>query len=196
MSDFRNLTLYVIRHGECEHNAEGRIAAQNDSPLTALGREQARANGKLLRDLAGDLSALDFFASSLHRACATMELLRAEAGMPPTGYRADRRLMEIDVGDYTWRKWSEIGPEDQAHYRKTPWAHAYPGGETQEQVHARVGEFLKNLTRDSVIVSHAMPTRMVRSHYLGLSPEKTIRYEHPHAGMMRLSAGSEAYFGE
>ena len=46
------------------------------SPLTAKGREQARANGRLLKELAGDLSGFDFYASSLHRTCVTMELMR------------------------------------------------------------------------------------------------------------------------
>ena len=41
MPEFDALTLYVIRHGECEHNVAGRAAAQNDSPLTTRGREQA-----------------------------------------------------------------------------------------------------------------------------------------------------------
>jgi len=54
MNDFRNFTLYVLRHGECEHNVEGRFASHDDSPLTASGREQARSNGRLLRDLAGN----------------------------------------------------------------------------------------------------------------------------------------------
>ncbi|MEI9929362.1 MAG: histidine phosphatase family protein [Rhizomicrobium sp.] len=189
-------TLYVIRHGECEHNAEGRIAAQNDSSLTALGREQARANGVLLKRIAGDLSQLDFYASSLHRTCMTMELLREAAGLPATGYRADRRLMEIDLGDHTWCKWRELTSEERAQYRADPWHHHYRGAESHADVYARVGEFLATLKRDSVIVSHAVPTRLIRAHYLGLSPEDAVRYEHPHAGLMRLAAGAETYFGE
>ena len=39
MPDFRELTFYVIRHGECEHNVAGRPASWDDSPLTARGRE-------------------------------------------------------------------------------------------------------------------------------------------------------------
>src|ERR1700679_1210264 len=99
--NFRDLTLYVIRHGECEHNALGVVAGQNDSPLTDKGRGHARNNGAALRELVGDLSKVDFFASSLHRTCATMELARIAAGLPATGYIADRRLMEIDCGENT-----------------------------------------------------------------------------------------------
>ena len=196
MGDFRSLTLYVIRHGECEHNVEGRLAAQSDSPLTTKGREQARANGKLLRELAGNLSPLDFLASPLHRTCVTMELLREAAGLPATSYRADNRLMEMHCGDHTWRRWREIPADEHALYRADPWNHVRPGGESQAIVYARVAELLATLSRDAVIVTHQIPTRLIRAHYLGLTPEQAVSYLQPHGGITRFSAGAETYFGE
>ena len=193
---FQDLTLYVIRHGECEHNVLGRAAAQNDSPLTDKGREQARANGVLLRSVANDLSVLDFFASSLHRTCTTMELVLDAAGLAPTGYRADRRLMEIDFGDHTWLTYGEIDGGAQARFDADKWGYERPGGESWAQVHGRVGRFLAGLTGDAVIVTHAGPARMIRGHYLGLGPHDTLRHSPPHAGIMRLSAGTEASFGD
>ena len=191
---FRDLTLYVIRHGECEHNAEGRLASQDDSPLTVKGREHARANGRLLGEVA-DFSTLDFFASSLHRTCVTMELLREAAGLPPTVYRADHRLMEMNCGDQIWLRWQDIPDADHAAYRADPWNLARPGGESQRQVFARVGEFLATLERDSVIVTHQVPARLIRAHYLNLAPQDSVRYEQPHGGILRLSGGGEAMFG-
>ena len=190
-----DLTLYVIRHGECEHNVLGRAAAQNDSPLTERGRAQARANGALLKAVAGDLSAFDFFASSLHRTCTTMELARKAAGLAPSGYRADRRLMEIDFGDHTWKTHDEIGAGPYLRYEEDKWAYLRPGGESWALLHARVGRFLETLTGDAVIVTHAGPARMIRAHYLGLSPQETLDYYPPHAGIVRLSAGAETAFG-
>jgi probable phosphoglycerate mutase len=196
MPDFRDLTLYVLRHGECEHNVEGRLASQDDSPLTETGRAQARANGVLLKELAGNLAAFDFYASSLHRTCATMELLREAAGLPATGYRADHRLMEMHCGDQIWLRWSDIPAEDHARYRDDPWKLARPGGENQAMVFERVGKFLDTLNRDAVIVTHQIPARLIRAHCLGLTPQDAVRYEQPHTGIMRLSAGTETYFGE
>lgn len=194
-----NLTLYVIRHGECEHNVAGLAAAQNDSPLTDTGRAQARANGALLKELAGDLSQFDFFASSLHRTCNTMELAREGAGLSPTGYRADRRLMEIDYGDHTWMTKHDIlrlsnspsGPSSWG-----DWDYVRPGGESWADVHARVGRFLATLTRNAVIVTHFGPARMIRAHYLDLTPQQASDHSPAHAGIMRLSAGSETWFGD
>jgi broad specificity phosphatase PhoE len=196
MSNPRSLTLYVLRHGECEHNVAGQLASQDDSPLTAKGREQARANGRLLKEIAGDLAGYDFFASSLHRTCATMELLREAAGLPATGYRADHRLMEMHCGDQIWKRWDEISAEDHARYRADPWNLARPGGENQAMVFARVGQFLATLKRDTVIVTHQIPARLIRGYYLGLTPEQMVGYQQPHAGIMRLSAGAETRFGD
>ena len=196
MSALRARTLYVIRHGECEHNAEGRIASQNDSPLTDVGRAQAAASGRLLAELAGQLEMFDFYASPLHRACTTMELLREAAGLPPNVYRADHRLMEMHCGDHIWIRWSDIPPEDHARYAADPWHYARPGGENQAQVYARVGDFLAGLTRDAVIVTHQIPARLIRAHYLGLTPQDAVRYLQSHTGIMRLSGGTEACFGE
>ena len=188
-------TLYVLRHGECEHNVDGRLASQDDSPLTEKGRAQARANGRLLRELADDLTGLDFHASSLHRTCTTMELLREAAGLPATGYRADHRLMEMHCGDHVWLRWRDIPEDAHASYRADPWRHIRPGGESQAAVFDRVGRFLVGLARDSVIVTHQIPARLIRAHYLGLSPEDAVRYDQPHAGILRLSGGTEAHFG-
>ena len=196
MPDWRKLTLYVLRHGECEHNVEGRLASQDDSPLTAKGRAQARANGKLLQELVPDLADHAFYASSLHRTCMTMEIMREAAGLPPTGYRADHRLMEMNCGDQIWLRWGDIPDADHAAYRADPWNLARPRGENQKDVYARVGRFLATLERDAVIVTHQIPARVIRGHYLGLTPDEIVRYEQPHAGIVRLSNGIETYFGE
>ena len=195
MSDFRSLTLYVIRHGECEHNVEGWAASHDDSPLTETGRQQARANGRLLREVAGRVDELAYFASSLHRTCSTMEILLSEIGLPSNGYRADRRLMEGNLGEHTRMAGSALAMGHPAEYRADPWNYVRPNGESQAMVYARIGRFLAELRRDSVIVTHALPTVMLRAHYLGLSPEQAMGYHMGNAGLLRLSMGTEALFG-
>jgi probable phosphoglycerate mutase len=195
MPDFHDCTLFVIRHGECQHNVEGWAASHDDSPLTERGREQARSNGRLLREIAGDLSSLDFYASSLHRACTTMELLREAAGLPALGYRADRRLMEGNLGDHTRMKGTALRmghPDAPADL----WNHPRPNGESAAMVHVRIGRFLAEAIKgDSVIVTHALPTVMLRAHVLDLSPDQTLGYHMGNAGILRLSQGKEALFG-
>jgi probable phosphoglycerate mutase len=196
MTNAKHPTLYVVRHGECEHNVAGRAAAQNDSPLTARGRAQARANGALLKEVAGDLSGFDFFASPLHRTCTTMELVREAAGLPPTGYLADRRLMEIDFGDHTWMTRDEIMRHPVPNPENNDWDFVRPGGESLRHVYERVGRFLETLSQDAVIVTHYGPAWMIHTHYLGIPPGGAAQWRPPHAGIMRLSGGVETFFGE
>ncbi|MBI3674988.1 MAG: histidine phosphatase family protein [Proteobacteria bacterium] len=198
-ADFRARTLYVIRHGQTQENAAGLLTGQNDSPLTDLGRAQARKNGVLLKELASDLSRLDFFASSLHRACTTMEILRDGAGLPPLAYRADRRLMEADMGDWSGAVYDDLKVIDKARWdarENDRWNWVMPNGESYAQLHERVGAFLQTLRRDSVIVCHQGSARAIRSHYLRLSVEHTVRYTQPNAGIMKLSEGVESYWGD
>ncbi|HTW35964.1 MAG TPA: histidine phosphatase family protein [Rhizomicrobium sp.] len=197
-ADFRALTLYVLRHGECEHTLLGVVAGQNDSPLTALGRKQAHENGIRLRELTGSPGNLGHYASPLHRTATTMEIVREAAGLPAAGYVADRRLMELDCGDNTWRSWTDIHAdlERDPAWVKDRWNHRHPHGESLAMLHERVGHFLQTLTRNSVIVAHAGTIRMIRAHMLGLSHDETIAYHAANWGILRLSSGSETFFGE
>lgn len=43
--------LYIVRHGETEHNANGIIQGQINSPLTANGRTQANNAAEKLKDI-------------------------------------------------------------------------------------------------------------------------------------------------
>src|SRR5438270_11744518 len=91
--------IFYIRHGETEWNREGRLQGQQDSRLTGRGRDQAASCGRLLRDLlqreARNPDDLDYVASPLGRARASMELVRAALGLSPEAYRTDGRLKEL-----------------------------------------------------------------------------------------------------
>jgi len=63
-------TFYLARHGQTEWNIEGRIQGQLDSPLTALGKQQAL----LLAEQCKMLSITSLLTSPLGRALATAEL--------------------------------------------------------------------------------------------------------------------------
>ncbi|HEY5339316.1 MAG TPA: histidine phosphatase family protein [Rhizomicrobium sp.] len=196
MTDFRGLTIYAVRHGQTEDNVAQIITAQADAPLTALGREQAVAKGVTLKELAGaQLTTLAYFASPLHRACVTMELMRTSAGLPALPYATDPRLMEMSFGAWTGRREGDdrYAPgEPSAHEQ---WDLQPPGGESLAMVHARVGGFLATLTADCVIVAHARVVQMIHAHYLALSPDEVIRFDPPNAGILRLSTGKDELFG-
>jgi probable phosphoglycerate mutase len=198
LAGLQTLTLYVVRHGQCEHNVGHLVAGQNDSPLTALGREQALANGKRLARLAGRLDTLDFYCSPLHRTATTMELMRQTAGLAVTGYVADRRLMELDLGENTGRAWRDIAADiaEDPLWQNGAWDYRHPGGESLGMLYARVAGFLKTLRRDALIVGHAGTVRMIRAFMLGLSKEDTMAYHPLNAGVLRLANRDEQFFGD
>lgn len=86
-------TLLLVRHGETDWNAEGRLQGQTDRPLNDYGRGQAR---RLAEELEGE--ALDaIYSSDLARARETAEIVGETLGLP---VEIDRDLREKDWG--TW----------------------------------------------------------------------------------------------
>ena len=53
--------LYILRHGETEWNASGRLQGRFDSPLTEKGRAQAAVQRMILNDI--DLAGYSAFSS-------------------------------------------------------------------------------------------------------------------------------------
>jgi broad specificity phosphatase PhoE len=86
-------TLLLVRHGETDWNAEGRLQGQTDRPLNDFGRRQAR---RLAEQLEGEeLEAI--YSSDLARARETAEIVSERLGLP---VELDADLREKDWG--TW----------------------------------------------------------------------------------------------
>ena len=192
------ITLYVIRHGETEHNVERRLTGQMHSPLTPNGLKQAKRSGEILARLEPNLARFDFIASPLERTRQTMELVRQGAGLSPHGYHTDERVKEIDVGTWFGISMEEARrkmPEHVRAYEADPWNFARGGKESFAMVHERIKGFLETLKRNSVIVAHFHPLRMFRAHSLGLTPEETLAWNAPNQGVLRVKAGHAEFFG-
>ena len=91
-------TIYFLRHGQTDWNAELRLQGQKDIPLNETGRGQARQNGRMLADLIDDPARFRYIASPIGRTRETMNLVRLELGLPSHGYETDDRLKEISFG--------------------------------------------------------------------------------------------------
>jgi len=153
--------LIVIRHGQTEWNLERRWQGHGDSPLTAKGRDQARAMGAVLAREAIGPATHAAYVSPLGRALATARLMLG----PDWPATPDPRLREIGVGG--WEGWlmddvAEASglPDDSSPYAFYELA---PGGEGFAALHDRLRGFLATLNAPSVLVTHGITSRMIRT---------------------------------
>ena len=165
------ITLYIARHGQTNANVADRYPGRRETPLTALGMEQAAAIGRALRRELGPAPALEFIASPLGRAQHTMRIVRETLGATADGFASDPRLLDIDHGDWTGLTPAEVRerfPENFAQHRADMWNIPMQGGESYADLAARVQSFLDQIRSDAVTVSHGATSQMLRGLSTGM----------------------------
>jgi broad specificity phosphatase PhoE len=183
------LTLYFSRHGQTHANLEKRFSGKRDTPLTALGREQAHEVGQVLKRELGPAPAIACVASPLKRACTTMEIARGVLGLPPQGYTTDARIQEIDLGRWDQLTDQEARALDPAYFERRAsdkWHVPALGGENYEEVAARLTDWLAGLKTDTFAVSHGAATRILRGLFLGLEAAHMSALDEPQGVVFRV----------
>jgi broad specificity phosphatase PhoE len=153
--------VFLVRHGETEWNVTLQHTSTTDIPLTDDGRRKAELLGARLagREFAVALT------SPLQRAAETATL----AGFPQAERTDD--LMEWYYGDYEGRTTVEIRNEQPGW---TIWTGGAPGGETAEEVAARVDRVIARVREangDALLFSHGHVLRVLAARWLGLEPQ-------------------------
>jgi len=183
--------IYLVRHGETAFNRERRIQGHVDSPLTELGLRQARAVGRLLRDLIREPAGWRVISSPLGRAKATADIVAAKLGGLPV--ELDDRLKEMSWGPYDGRLRAELEAEHPQTFGRTGWAFDAGSGESFEEVAARVGDWLASLPpepeRKVVAVSHGISGRVLRGLYAGLDRDRSAQQDVPQDAVFLLQHG-------
>jgi len=90
-------TLLLVRHGETDWNAEGRLQGHTDRPLNDFGRRQAAA---LAERLAAEPAIDAVYASDLSRARETAEILAHRLGLPV--------VTVPDLRERNWGNWEGL----------------------------------------------------------------------------------------
>jgi probable phosphoglycerate mutase len=149
------LSIYLVRHGETDWNAAGRLQGHNDIPLNDVGREQAAdAAERLPRTVRSVVS------SDLGRARETAEIVARALGLPVPAI--DAGLRERAFGAFeglTSRECHERFPREWELYRTDP-ARPIPRGEPHDTFLARIrGAVLAasnaaRRDRPAVVVTH------------------------------------------
>ena len=184
--------IYLCRHGQTEWNRERRLQGQTEADLTPLGRLQAAAMADLLLDLTAREPSADWriVASPLRRARDTAQAIADQLCMKVA---FDDRLMELTVGEWEGRLYADVQRENLEAFNSPEWFFSAPGGETYEQVMARMSGWLADQAaepeRRLIVVSHGVAGRLLRGAYAGLSREETLAQDVPQDALYRLSAG-------
>jgi broad specificity phosphatase PhoE len=159
-------TIYYIRHGETQWNADGKLQGQQDIPLNDLGRTQAAHAGNILAGLFArdgrNEQSLAFVASPLGRARSTMELVRGALKLPLADYAVDDRLREIGYGLWegsTLAQMQASDPDVFARRQADKWTVSPPDGESYASVQLRMRDWYDQLTADTVAVAHGGTAR-------------------------------------
>lgn len=185
-------TVYFVRHGETDWNAEARLQGQADTDLNDNGRAQASANGRTLARLIPDPAAFDFVSSPMLRTRETMERLRAAMGLSPSGYRTDPRLVEVNFGDWQGRTFAELEAVDPgcfARRQADKWTFVPPGdgAESYAQLAERVRPWLDGANGDAVCVTHGGVMRAVFMLTGTLEPNEAAVLSIPQDRVLRFS---------
>lgn len=177
-----DVTIYFIRHGETDWNAEARYQGQADIPMNEKGRAQAKRNGETLRQLLPAIADADFVASPLTRARETMRIVRTALGLEPGRFEVDERLKEAHYGDWQGTLLADLPRLDAAGIAartRDPFRWRPQGGESYQDLMARAVPWLTTIARDTVVVSHGGVSRVLRGHILDLELATVPRLDVP-----------------
>ncbi|WP_219467317.1 histidine phosphatase family protein [Nonomuraea rhizosphaerae] len=177
--------IIATRHGESEGNAAYREAGdkpliydrQGEVTLTALGRTQAQALGRLLAALPEDEAPELAWCSPYRRAQDTWAVASREWRTLPT--TVDPRLRDREMGRLSRHNWAAVGerfPDELARWRaEGDYFYRPPGGESFGDVAGRLTSFVEDLREQAdgrrvLIVAHDAVVLVLR-HVLDALPD-------------------------
>ncbi len=174
-------TIYIVRHGETDHNLNGIIQGQTDVALNPKGTEQASLAGQKLRNVKFDA----VYASDLTRAKRTAEIIIAEKQV---AVNTTQLLRERHYGQYEDRAHKAFQAENEAlllkleaiteeQRRNFKFDVKY---ESDNEVASRVITFLRELAvtyagKTILVVSHGGVMRILLAH-LGFKSREEMKH--------------------
>lgn len=186
--------IYLVRHGETTWNRVGRQQGHNDSPLTELGIEQARAAGRILQRAIPDIHDVCIETSPLERALQTALIVGEILGLDPNPILVTPLLIEHHLGNWQGLTHAEIDaryPGALQAREEHKWDYVVPGGESYAFVAERAKQWLasKRHAPVTIAVTHAIISRTLQGAYGGFTAGETVARSHRQDQIYRLHAG-------
>lgn len=166
-------TIYFLRHGQTDWNAEQRFQGSTDIPLNEMGRQQARTAAPYMAQLCPDRIVASPLSRAHHTALAIAEQLQAEVHL-------DERLKETVGGHWEGKTFDELYTEFQDEF--SAWRSGILGartasGESRLALAERFGNAVEEAlaqTPDAgtlLVVAHGAAIRAAVPLLLGLPEE-------------------------
>ena len=188
------MRLWLIRHGETQHNIDQIFQGQLDTPLTARGVAQARETARALASISFDR----IIASDLERAADTAKPLEYGRGLK---IERDVRLRELHYGILQGVQIGNFRQILDAHGVGEQWGtgvfsqsgDAPPGGESLEDLVARTTDLIMALDRSSALgddvacVSHGGTIRTIMTTLLDMPAGARGKFRLSNCGVSRFS---------
>lgn len=171
------MTLFLIRHGRTESNANGLLLGRADPPLDDVGRSQSAALASIVQAPARVIS------SPLERCRDTA----AAFGCP---VEIDERWIELDYGEWDQQPIDSI-PADAWSRWRADLDFRPPGGETLRALGVRVRAACAELadvarSSDVVVVTHVSPLKAALAWALDVGDDVAWRLHVAPASVSRV----------
>ncbi len=183
---------YIVRHGETEWNAQGRIQGHTDIRLSGEGLQQAAMVARRLVDVPIDVA----YSSDLIRSSETARQILGQRTVP---LHTTPQLREYHKGVFeglTPEETSERYPELYAASHVKDLDFAPPGGESTRQTSARLASFIadlrnRHLDDNVLIVGHGGALRAAFVALMELPLEANWRFLMSNCGLSVLDVYSD-----
>jgi 2,3-bisphosphoglycerate-dependent phosphoglycerate mutase len=180
--------LTFLRHGQSVANHDGIVQGHLDSPLSALGREQAEA---LAAAWGPEPLEFDLILSSpLKRASETASILSDHLGVP---VQLEPQWMERDLGHAQGTRVQDFLSASRDRPARPPFTAAYDDGEGTWDLYLRAAGAVQSVVRRPagryLIVSHGGILNAALRVILGIAPAPghAPRFELGNCGYTHLS---------
>jgi broad specificity phosphatase PhoE len=162
--------IYFVRHCEAEGNTRGVLQGRSDSDVSGNSAKQLDLVSLRLRNV--PFTAC--YSSPLRRAYKTAQAINRYHDLT---IEKDKRLIEIDMGDWEGRSWSDIEQDSPAMLRiwnESPGEFQAPNGESIRQVCDRMWSAAQDIARENdgktvCVVSHGCAIRTLLCRAMGKS---------------------------
>ena len=178
MSKPKSCIVYIVRHGETEWNIKRLLQGHSDSPLTKLGKQQAKELRKKLQNINFDA----VFSSDAPRAQRTAQIIMLERKLAIV---TTELLREKNYGEHEGKSIEIYHQELKKHLEEyenlsdaQKWTYKFPSIETDEEAVGRIITYIREISvaysgQTVLLVSHGTVMRLLLIH-LGFANYKQL----------------------